>query len=490
MIAGAWQFNDYTYTAMTGGVKAVLTTPTPGSTLSSTTVTFGWTTGSGVSQYWLYVGTTGAGSNNVFSASTGTTTSATVSNLPSNGSTVYVRLHSLIAGAWQFNDYTYTAMTGGVKAVLTTPTPGSTLSSTTATFGWTTGSGVSQYWLYVGTTGAGSNNVFSASTGTTTSATVSNLPSNGSTVYVRLHSLIAGAWQFNDYTYTAMTGGVKAVLTTPTPGSTLPATTVTLGWTTGSGVSQYWLYVGTTGAGSNNVFSASTGTTTSATVSNLPSDGSTVYVRLFSLIAGAWQFNDYTYTALTGGTKAVLTTPTPGSTLSSTTVTLGWTTGSGVSQYWLYVGTTGAGSNNVFSQSTGTTTSATVSSLPSDGSTVYVRLFSMIAGAWQFNDYTYTATTGGAKAVLTTPMPGSTLPARSVTFGWTSGSGVTQYWLYIGTTGPGSNNVFSASNGTAQTVTVSSLPNNGSTVYVRLFSMISGVWQFNDYTYTACTGCG
>ncbi len=58
-----------------------------------------------------------------------------------------------------------------------------------------------------------------------------------------------------------MTGGVKAVLTTPTPGSTLPATTVTLGWTTGSGVSQYWLYVGTTGAGSNNVFSASTGTT-------------------------------------------------------------------------------------------------------------------------------------------------------------------------------------------------------------------------------------
>jgi hypothetical protein len=77
-----------------------------------------------------------------------------------------------------------------------------------------------------------------------------------------------------------------------------------------------------------------------------------------------------------------------------------------------------------------------------------------------------------------------------VTFGWTSGSGVSQYWLYVGTTGAGSNDVFSQSTGTAQTMTVSSLPNNGSTVYFRLWSMISGVWQFNDYTYTACNGCG
>src|SRR5204863_155816 len=117
--------------------------------------------------------------------------------LPSNGSTVYVRLWSLISGTWQFNDYTYTATSGGggMAAALTTPTPNSTLSSTTVTFGWTSGTGVSQYWLNIGTTGVNSTNLYNQSTGTTRSATVGGLPSNGSTVYVRLWSLISGTWQ-------------------------------------------------------------------------------------------------------------------------------------------------------------------------------------------------------------------------------------------------------------------------------------------------------
>jgi len=36
-------------------------------------------------------------------------------------------------------------------------------------------------------------------------------------------------------------------------------------------------------------------------------------------------------------------------------------------------------------------------------------------------------------------------------------------------------------------VTVSGLPANGSTLYVRMWSKISGVWQFNDYVYIAAT---
>jgi hypothetical protein len=34
----------------------------------------------------------------------------------------------------------------------------------------------------------------------------------------------------------------------------------------------------------------------------------------------------------------------------------------------------------------------TQSGLPTNGSAVYLRLWSQIAGAWQYNDYTYTAT--------------------------------------------------------------------------------------------------
>ena len=39
---------------------------------------------------------------------------------------------------------------GGTKAVMTSPSPGSTITSTSANFVWTEGSGVSSYWLYVG----------------------------------------------------------------------------------------------------------------------------------------------------------------------------------------------------------------------------------------------------------------------------------------------------------------------------------------------------
>ena len=38
-------------------------------------------------------------------------------------------------------------------------------------------------------------------------------------------------------------------------------------------------------------------TSLSAMVANLPVDGRTIYVRLFSLINGAYQFSDSTYTA-------------------------------------------------------------------------------------------------------------------------------------------------------------------------------------------------
>ena len=89
----------------------------------------------------------------------GAQTSRTVTGLPVSG-TLNVRLMSYIGSAWQFNDYTYT-MSAGVKAVMTSPTPGSTLTGSSATFSWTAGSGVASYWLMVGTNGAGSANILS-----------------------------------------------------------------------------------------------------------------------------------------------------------------------------------------------------------------------------------------------------------------------------------------------------------------------------------------
>ena len=81
--------------------------PTPGSTFSSSTVTFTWTAGS-ATQYVLDVGNSPSlpdiyGSNDV------TVTSLTVSNIPTDGRTIYVTLWSQVNGNWLSMNYTYTA---------------------------------------------------------------------------------------------------------------------------------------------------------------------------------------------------------------------------------------------------------------------------------------------------------------------------------------------------------------------------------------------
>ena len=54
------------------------------------------------------------------------------------------------------------------------------------------------------------------------------------------------------------------------------------------------------------------------------------------------------------------------------------------------MGTT-VGAGNLYNEDQGTSLSATVAALPSDGSTVYVRLWSRIGTTWLSNDYTYQA---------------------------------------------------------------------------------------------------
>src|SRR3989442_15085914 len=103
---------------------------------------------------------------------------------------------------------------------------------------------------------------------------------------------------------------------------------------------------------------------------------------------------------------------------------------------------------------------------------------------WVLNDYTYT-TVNQANAVLTSRVPGSALPGGEVRFSWSAGA--LQYSISVGTTGPGSFDVYSQGQGTSQSVTVSGLPVDGSTVYVRLWTQFGGGtgWVLNDYAYAA-----
>ncbi len=374
-------------TAFAQSPQGVITTPTPGSTLSSSSVTFGWTAGGSASAYWLTVGSTAGGDNYYSSGNLDNVLTAIVNGLPTNGSTLYLTLYSLIGGAWVPSAYTYTALNAAASGVITTPTPGSTLSGSGVTFGWTAGAGASAYWLVVGSTAGGANYYSAELSGLT--ATVNRLPTNGSTLYVTLYSLIGGAWVPNAYTYTAFNGAVGGVLTTPTPGSTLNGSSVTFDWTAGAGASAYWLVVGSTAGGDDYYSSGNLGNVLTATANGLPTNGSTIYVTLYSLIGGAWVPNAYTYTGLSATAGGVITTPTPGSTLSGSSVTVNWTAGAGASAYWLVVGSTAGGDDYYSSGNLGLAQTTTVSTLPANGSTIYVTLYSDVGGRWVNNAYTY-----------------------------------------------------------------------------------------------------
>ena len=469
-----------------------LTSPTPGSTLASDSQTFAWAAnGASVTEWWLYVGSSLGTADLHFSGSLGTQLSTTVTGLPTDGRTLFVRLFFRISGSWQEADYQFTASSPptGTPA-LTSPTPGSTLASDSQTFAWAAnGEPVTEWWLYVGSSLGTADLHFSGSLGTQLSTTVTGLPTDGSTLFVRLFFRISGSWQEADYQFTAASPSGTPALTSPTPGSTFASDSQAFAWAAnGEPVTEWWLYVGNSLGSGDLHDSGSLGTQLSTTVTGLPTDGRTLFVRLFFKISGSWQEADYQFTAAsTSGTPA-LTSPTPGSTLASDSQTFAWAAnGEPVTEWWLYVGSSLGTADLHFSGSLGTQLSTTVTGLPTDGSTLFVRLFFRISGSWQEADYQFTAaSTPTGTPALTSPTPGSTLASDSQTFAWAAnGEPVTEWWLYVGNSLGAADLHDSGSLGTQLSTTVSGLPTDGRTLFVRLFFKISGSWQEADYQFTA-----
>jgi hypothetical protein len=169
---------------------------------------------------------------------------------------------------------------------------GATLPGPVTTFTWTSSAQAGAYQFWLGTTGVGSNNLFSSGVAHYTSVTRTNIPTNGETIYARLYTDLGGAWVHQDYTLTAATA---SVLTSPAPSSTLTGASVTFNWSTAAGATQYQLWLGSTGVGSNNLYSSGATTATSVRRTNIPTTGGTVYARLFTNYNGAWVHTDYTY---------------------------------------------------------------------------------------------------------------------------------------------------------------------------------------------------
>ena len=89
-------------------------------------------------------------------------------------------------------------------------------------------------------------------------------------------------------------------------------------------------------------------------------------------------------------------------------------------------------------------------------------------------------------AQMNVPVNGAKLSGNSQAFTWNEIPGVKEYWLRIGTEGTDSKDVYDVNVGNVRFHTVYNLPENGSRLYVRLYTSVGkDKWKYNDYEYLA-----
>jgi hypothetical protein len=179
----------------------------------------------------------------------------------------------------------------------------------------------------------------------------------------------------------------RAQMISPIDGSSLYPTQA-FTWSAGDGVDDYFLEIGSCFE-CNDLLSENEGQNLSRTVP-LPVDGRSIFVTLFSLIDGNWYSLDYQYQASQGGNAfpAQMTSPANGSTLNSPQMFV-WDGGYGVDDFYLQIGSC-LGCYDILDENEGQNLARTLA-LPTDGRTVFARLFSSIQGTWWYYDYQYRA---------------------------------------------------------------------------------------------------
>lgn len=481
-------------------VPAEITSPINGSALSSGNVVFSWNAGSGVSKYQLWLGSVPRNPNNtsvgydIYYGDVTTATTANVTGIPEDKRVVYATLWSMINGVWQPRDYSYTAPVEPPAEMLS-PAPETTL-STSATFNWGPRRWANAYQLWLGTSPS-TYNIYIGPVTTATTGTVNSVPPSGQTIYVTLWTRIGKDWYSRGYTYKAPPP--LAEITTPSPGTRFKSTTVTFNWSAGgSAANGYQLWIGNQPRVDGNnlighdIYMGPVTTATSATVKGLPTDGRLVYVTLWTKLNTDWYPKDYTYEALicTEAGAVELTSPANNSVFTSASATFKWNDNDCVSRYQLWVGSKPRDASNspssydvFYGDVSGG--SATLNSLPEDGRTLYVTLWSFINGQWYPKDYTYTANIRIPE--ITSPQHLTTFNSSQVTFNWTSVPAATDYYLWVGN-GLHTYDIYSQyvfGNST----TVPNIPTDGRIIYVTIWGKINGKWYGNDYRYIACSSC-
>lgn len=387
---GSLAAQNYTFlfangTLTVNGVKAQIASPANGSTFTDMVETFTWSAESAATSYSLWLGRTPGAKD--LGACGSLTLSCAVGGLPTDGSAIYATLWGKANDVWTVQDSAaYTAVTL-VKAQIVSPGKGSTLKGSTVTFTWSAESGATSYQLWVGSA-PGQQDLGYIGTNSL-QATVGGLPQDGRQIYVTLYGYSLANWSVQDAaTYTSE---LPAQIIYPPKASKLDGPDVMFRWSPVAGATSYQLWAGTA---PNTHDIGYVGTCElQATFSNLPINGTMVYMTLYVYADQMWSLQDTAIYTAASISNAQIVSPVKGSTLTSDMVTFAWSPESGATSYQVWVGTTPRTYDITYG---GTSESSIVlAGLPNDGRQVYVTLWGYSGGGWSVQDTAaYTSMTG------------------------------------------------------------------------------------------------
>jgi hypothetical protein len=381
-----------------------------------------------------------------------------------------------------------------VKATLTSPSPESTLTANSATFTWSSGTNALAYRLQVGTASGGGTLFDGSYTTFTTSKTVSGLPVDGSTLYVRLWTQFTSSWRYTDYTLTAQTivSLTKGEITFPANGAQLLTTNQNFAWSAGSGATGYVLVVGSRDMNHWDIYRQFDASVLECPLT-LPGDGRTLYVRLWTRFATGEAFSDYTYTAYNPSlTFSQILEPFQGQNVTTNPVHIHWSAGLGyVLSYRLLIGTTGLRSTSLLDLALPSTVTSIDLPIVSSGEWIYITLITLYPDDSLYSERQFSLTnyTGGidpppperVPPTLISPMPSQSLSDSAVLFRWSAGSaGVYQYKLqaWADATPSGISNL-----GTFPGTTLSASLNLGTLIREAFTIRLSANWQNSGWLY-------
>ena len=377
--------------------------PIPWTFLPGETVVFRWNRQSDVSQYYIYVGTQTYSSNVVNSGYISSSASSyEATDLPTDGHPLYVTFWYEINNVWYRNSYSYVAFQE--RPTLVSPPNNSKLSDDQITFHWVPSEwadDIRYYWIYAGST-VGDADYYSSGfiSSSLSSHLVTGLPTNSAIVYIRYWYLKGPTWFWTDYTYTS--AGAAPYIVTPQVSHSLGTKTHTaafdalFSWTAnGTSVSEYKLYVGDS-TYTSEYFGASTGTNTSQTVLNLPSDGRTIFGRLQYRVGSSTTWYNTTPQPYNSHVLPHLVGPTPGSRIRGDVLYFRWSPvtkmiDSPVEYWWIYIGSSPGSMSYYHSGSISQDRDyLEIISPHLPNGTIWVRLWQRLRGVWVHQDYTYT----------------------------------------------------------------------------------------------------